>query len=253
MSMSSPFFSIIIPTLNEEKHLPRLLDTLTQQKDFDFEVIVVDATSKDDTKKKALSYAGKLPLSFIETTRANISFQRNLGASKAQGRYLIFIDADSSVSGEFTTLLKKNTESENGLIFIPYITSTDEDRNQYPEVTIIFFVFNILAEWSQHFRWPYSLGGCMVWEKRIFHLVKGFDENTIIGEDHAIIRKAQRWGVRAKFLPSVKVVYSLRRVQREGRLMIWYKFFKSHIYLLFHKEIKEEIFTYEMGGHLYKS
>jgi len=48
-----PFFSIVIPTLNEEKCLPRLLDDLTQQKEKDFEVIVIDGRSDDQTVKKA--------------------------------------------------------------------------------------------------------------------------------------------------------------------------------------------------------
>ena len=45
--------SIIIPTLNEEKFLPKLLESLAKLKEKTFEVIVVDGTSSDKTVKKA--------------------------------------------------------------------------------------------------------------------------------------------------------------------------------------------------------
>jgi len=51
--MTKPFFSIIIPALNEEKYLPHLLDDLTKQTFRDFEVILVDGNSSDATVAKA--------------------------------------------------------------------------------------------------------------------------------------------------------------------------------------------------------
>ncbi len=56
------FFSIIIPTLNEEKLIPRLLRNLSIQKEKNFEVIVVDAFSKDKTKNKVLEFKNNFPL-----------------------------------------------------------------------------------------------------------------------------------------------------------------------------------------------
>ncbi len=47
------FYSIIIPTLNEEKYLPLLLSDLNKQKEKNFEVIIVDGSSIDNTKKEA--------------------------------------------------------------------------------------------------------------------------------------------------------------------------------------------------------
>ena len=50
--MKKPFFSIIIPTLNEEKYLPHLLADLAKQTFQDFEVIVIDGQSTDQTVPK---------------------------------------------------------------------------------------------------------------------------------------------------------------------------------------------------------
>jgi len=54
-----PFFSIVIPTLNEEKYLPNLLNDLTKQKEKDFEIIVVDGKSEDRTIDIAIKYKKK--------------------------------------------------------------------------------------------------------------------------------------------------------------------------------------------------
>ena len=50
----SVLFSIIIPTLNEEKYLPHLLSDIDHQITKEYEVLVVDAASTDKTKEKAL-------------------------------------------------------------------------------------------------------------------------------------------------------------------------------------------------------
>ena len=56
-----PFFSIIIPALNEEKYLPLLLSDLAKQTMRDFEVVVVDGKSEVKTVVTAKSFAKSLP------------------------------------------------------------------------------------------------------------------------------------------------------------------------------------------------
>ncbi|MFH1244651.1 MAG: glycosyltransferase, partial [bacterium] len=56
MATKKPFFSLIIPALNEAKYLPLLLDDLSKQTFLDFEVIVVDGNSDDQTVAKAKSF-----------------------------------------------------------------------------------------------------------------------------------------------------------------------------------------------------
>ena len=75
------FFSIVIPSLNEEKYLPKLLEDLAAQTYSDFEVIVVDGNSKDETVKRSLEFKKSLlSLEVISSKERNVSHQRNLGA-----------------------------------------------------------------------------------------------------------------------------------------------------------------------------
>src|SRR5688572_25766785 len=107
MARHIPFFSVIIPTLNEAQFLPKLLTDLAAQQEKEFEVIVVDGKSEDQTVSRARGFAEKLTLSVYEVEKRNVSFQRNYGASKAHGRYFIFFDADVGMAATFLKALKE--------------------------------------------------------------------------------------------------------------------------------------------------
>ena len=73
-------------------------------------------------------------------------------------------------------------------------------------------------------------------------------------EDHNLIQRARNLGVKAKILKDVKVVFSLRRVKKEGEAVILYKYILSSIYMLINGEVKDKLFAYKMeGGGKYKN
>jgi len=243
-----PFFSVVIPTLNEEQFLPVLLTSLVKQKDKDFEIVVIDGKSDDKTKKVVLSFSGRLLIKFFISQRRQVAFQRNIGAKKSSGKYLIFLDADSGVHPTFIKRLKATIFKRKGLVFIPYI-QPDTHNSQ---VKISFILVNFLIEFSQNITKPFSGGGAIIFEKHFFHQVGGFNERLFIDEDHNLIQRASSWGGKAKFLRNVKVKYSLRRWRRDGQIAVFYKFLIATAHLLFRGDIKKEIFDYKMGGGDYR-
>ena len=247
--MNFPLFSIIIPTLNEELFIPKLLKDLTKQKENNFEIIIVDSLSQDKTKDVVQSFTKLLPLYFIENDRKNISVQRNFGAKKAKGKYFVFLDADSRVEPSFTKKLRKAIEKKKGLFFVPRLKTDDPNT----EAQYIMDIVNFLFEVSQNLNRPFTLGGGMFLEKNYFFTILGFDEKLEFGEDYDIARRSFKWGVRAKFLSDVAVVYSLRRIRREGKLQAYYKYFMSTAYYLIRGKTQRKLFDYELGGHLYQN
>ena len=244
-----PFFSIVIPTLNEEKFLPKLLGDLVKQKDKDFEVIVADSFSKDKTKESIKAYKNKLKLSFFRTKKKNVAAQRNYGSQKAIGNYLIFLDADTRINSSFLKKIKKAAITKKGLLFLLYLLPDKEFKQYKP----LFDLINILVEFSQNLPKRFSLGGSMVVERNFFKLIGGFDEELFIAEDHELIQRASSWGVYSKFIKEVVAYFSLRRMKKEGQIRFFYKYFvASARRLLFNEEIKNKIFEYQMGGQLYK-
>ena len=88
--------SIIIPTKNEEKYLPRLLQSLKNQTVQPLEIIVADAKSEDLTVKIARDFGAKI----VKGGRPAVG--RNSGAKIARGDIFMFIDADIVLEDEKT-------------------------------------------------------------------------------------------------------------------------------------------------------
>lgn len=123
--MRSPFLSIIIPTLNEELFIPKLLGDFQKQTKRNFEICVVDSASKDKTRELSLQFKKNLPLFFFENKKKNVSIQRNFGAKKARGKYLVFLDADTRVEPTFARKLEREIKKRKGLFFFPRFKTDD--------------------------------------------------------------------------------------------------------------------------------
>jgi glycosyltransferase involved in cell wall biosynthesis len=87
--------SIIIPTLNEEDYLGKLLKSIKDQPDFDYEIIVADAGSIDKTLDIAKEFGCKIIPGGLPAKG------RNEGAKIAQGNVLFFVDADVVLPDKF--------------------------------------------------------------------------------------------------------------------------------------------------------
>ncbi len=246
----TPYFSIIIPTLNEEKYLPILLQNIATQTLKNFEVIIIDANSEDKTKVVAEQFKEQVPLTFYTVSKRQVTYQRNYGAKKAKGEYLVFLDADEIVENTFIHLIHQEILKNRREVYLPYVVP--DDPKTYPEVGVLFYVLSFLIEFSQNTSKPFSSGGAMVIESKFFHRIAGFDEKVTLAEDHAIVQKAAKYGAKARFMRSARVKISLRRMKTEGRLQLLYKYIISTLYLFFKGDIKKKLYSYEMGGGQYK-
>jgi glycosyltransferase involved in cell wall biosynthesis len=83
--------SIIIPTYNEEENISKCIYSLENQSYKNFEILVIDDGSKDNTKKIIKKYKR---VKLIEGEHKGPGFSRNIGAKNAEGEILVFVDAD---------------------------------------------------------------------------------------------------------------------------------------------------------------
>jgi glycosyltransferase involved in cell wall biosynthesis len=90
----NPLVSIIIPTLNAEGMLKSCLDSIAKQTYRGIEVIGVDAKSKDNTADMIKQYGEVYQFEIQSGMAWGTPYQQNLGAQKAKGKYLYFVDAD---------------------------------------------------------------------------------------------------------------------------------------------------------------
>lgn len=107
-----PLVSVIIPVYNVEKYLEFCIKTFENQKLKDFELIVVNDGSTDSSKDILLKYKNNhnLNMDIIEIQNQGVSVARNVGLSKAQGKYVCFVDSDDMVTEEYLSYLSKILE-----------------------------------------------------------------------------------------------------------------------------------------------
>jgi glycosyltransferase involved in cell wall biosynthesis len=88
-----PYFSIIIPLYNKEKYIQKTLESVLNQTFTDFEVIVVDDGSLDESFQKASAFNDDRILLFSKKNEG-VSIARNFGIKNSKANYISFLDAD---------------------------------------------------------------------------------------------------------------------------------------------------------------
>ena len=91
----STVVSIIVPVYNAEKYLNRCIDSILSQTMTDFELLLIDDGSKDESGCICDEYAEEdARVKVIHKPNGGVSSARNLGIDRAKGKYIIFIDSD---------------------------------------------------------------------------------------------------------------------------------------------------------------
>ncbi len=114
------FFSIIVPVYNVEKYLRECVDSVLTQTFKDFELILVNDGSKDNSGNICDEYAAKdARVKVIHKENGGQSTARNAGVAAAQGQYAIFIDSDDIFCDHtfFETLHNKISERSDIVVF----------------------------------------------------------------------------------------------------------------------------------------
>ncbi len=93
--MNKPFFSIIIPTYNRAKLITRCLSSVINQGFDDFEILIVDDGSTDETQKVVNGFSeNDSRIRYFSQDNQGAGEARNHGAKVAKGEYLVFLDSD---------------------------------------------------------------------------------------------------------------------------------------------------------------
>jgi glycosyltransferase involved in cell wall biosynthesis len=94
MQQHSPFFSIILPTFNRAHLLKRALDSVLAQTFTDWELLIIDDGSSDNTREAIQDYLLDPRISYSFEVNSGPAMARNRGIASARGEYITFIDSD---------------------------------------------------------------------------------------------------------------------------------------------------------------
>lgn len=229
--------SVIIPTLNEEKYLPLLLESLKRQTHRDFEVIVADAGSKDKTWEIAKKWGARVIEGGLPAAG------RNKGAKKAKGDILFFMDSDVILPKEFieeTLKEMKKRDLDIAACYIQVLSDKNIDAFMYDLGNLYFGVSQFLN--------PKAAGHCIIVKKKIHQEIKGFDEKIKLLEDFDYTKRAARIG-KFRYLNSQRIPISVRRLDKEGRMTMAVKLTLVGLYYDLFGGVKSDVFKYHFGHY----
>jgi len=227
--------SIIIPTLNEEKYLPKLLKSIKSQTYVDYEVIVADAGSKDKTKEITLQYGHKI----IQGGRPAAG--RNAGAKMAQGEYLLFLDSDIILPKNFLEKAIKQFDKK----YFEIATVLQKPISKIELDVLIYKIHNSFLKYTSDI-YPLTAGVCILITKRLHFRLNGFNERMNISEDNDYGKRAKKiahYGA----ITDTYVKTSIRRFEKEGRIKLAQKYIKHNFFEQLRKIGVNKQIEYEFG------
>ena len=202
--------SVVIPAYNEEKYLAQTLESLVEQKtDYDFEVVVVDNNSHDQTAQVALSFKNRLNIRVISEKKQGRGPARKRGFDQALGEIIVSLDADTIVYPDWLKVLVNNLKGET----IATTTSCKIDDCSYFTRTIFNFfepkVMILLRLLFGHF-WLAGFSFAML--RSDYVKSGGFDPTLQAQEDLDLSLRVAKLG-KIKFI-NQPVIFSGRRFKQ---------------------------------------
>lgn len=139
--MGQDTVSIVIPTYNYGHLIAQALTCLLEQRHTDWEAIIIDDGSADDTENVVRAFVEKDHRFFyIKQPNQGVSAARNTGLAMAKGGYIQFLDADDLLSEDKISLqvdfLKANPTVDICLVDTWYFDNKDEQRKLYTDIAL---------------------------------------------------------------------------------------------------------------------
>jgi hypothetical protein len=232
MKLNNKLVSIIIPCYNQAQYLDEALQSVLDQTYTNWECIVVNDGSLDDTEKIAKTWTAK-DNRFIYFYKENggVSSARNFGLEKAKGDYIQFLDADDILDKNKLKLsLNQLNATENETIkivisnFRKFTNNPDKTTIPYCNLNAQLFNFeSLMYRWNETFSIPIH---CGFFEATLFEGIR-FPENLTAQEDWIVWVNIFKMGAKALFIDKPLALY--RRNDLHSDQLKAYEYFKNNL------------------------
>jgi len=230
-------YSFIIPTLNEEARLPKLLNQLNDARlksKYQFEIIISDGGSTDNTVSIANKFADKI-ITKNDSHLQNIAEGRNIGAASASGDIFIFLNGDVLFKNllEFFEFLENHFLPSKYLAFTCYVWIYPEESR----FTDKFFhtIYNTYFFLLNYFGIGMGRGECQIIRREVFEQVGGYNTNCAAGEDFELYKRIRKLG-KILYSKKIYVFESPRRFRKLGYLRVSVSWILNSISVIFRKK-----------------
>ena len=206
---NNPLVSVVVPTKNSTSTIEACLDSIKNQVYKNIEIIVVDNNSSDNTKEIAKKFTIK-----VFNKGPERSAQRNFGALKAKGDYLLFIDSDMELTKNvIKDCIEKILKEKYKALVIP---EKSFGEGFWANCKALERSFYVGVDWMEAPRF---------FLKSVFNEFKGYDLKQTGTEDFDLPQR-----IKVKFGNKVIGRISSFIVHNEGELSLMYTLKKKYYY-----------------------
>lgn len=199
-----PAFSVIIPAHNEEKYLEKTIQSIKKQSYKDYELVIVTNGCTDKTEEIAKKHEGP-KIRLLSLPKPNVSVARNAGALNAEGKILIFLDADTQLTADSLQKIKEEFSEE-------YAVATTTVKPDLPLLSYrLALGFKNLYNSLKIYQ---GCSGVLICRKKDFHQVGGYNPEFTVKEHRKLTLELAKLG---KYIcVKTPTVTSMRRYQQWG-------------------------------------
>ncbi len=200
----TPRVSVIIPCYNYGRYLTEAVESVIQQTYQDFEIIIVNDGSTDNTQEVAEALLHRYPHHHIRLINQENSGQpaisRNRGIAEAQGEYILCLDADDKIAPHFLESCVKALEDDPRIgIAYPDQQNFGDRSNFEPHPE---YNFTLLTRFN-------FIPSCSLFRKGVWEEVGGFATNVIGYEDWDFWISCGERGYRGQHIPEAIWYYRI--------------------------------------------
>ena len=180
-----PLFSIIIPTFNKAHAIIETIESILNQSFQDWEIIIVDDGSTDETQTIIKAFLNKDCIQYFYQLNQGVAAARNSGAEKANGEYLVFLDADDWVENSWLETFNDLLKGAKDIAFCGarFHYKNGSEKGKLPK-RLGYLYDDMIGIFN---------AGTYCVRKNLFSEVGGFDNRISFGENYELgVRVASR-------------------------------------------------------------
>jgi glycosyltransferase involved in cell wall biosynthesis len=231
--------SFVIPAYNEEAYIGNCLESIfreTKGKKYDFEVIVVNNASTDNTKKIALSFKG---VKVVDEPRKGLVRARTAGYKASKGDLIANVDSDTSLTPGWVDKVFNEFTKNKKLVGLsgPFIYYDISRTMSLLVRAFYYYTYAIYLVSSSILRQGSVLqGGNYILKRSAFDKAGGFNEDyDFYGEDADVSRRLAKEGP-VKWTFNLPMYASGRRLAKEGPITTSFRYTLNYFWTYFFKK-----------------